>query len=234
MNDDRSLERAARSWLEDGPTQAPDRVVEAALLHIETTSQERDLRVPWRVPNMSTPARLAAAAAIAIVVVGGGVFALGSRPSGVGGPAPTPAPTAQPSPTEEDPALGEYRDARNKVCLAGVAAKGPLMVRHDMWTFNPAATEAQRADGIAALEEFVSLLRSVADQLEAIPAPPALQAEHLENVADVRAGAAMLDQGVALLKAGDLDQAGALDEATSQISEAIEQFERKYGLAGCP
>ena len=48
MNDDRSLERAARSWLEAGPTQAPDRAVEAALLQIETTSQERDLRIPWR------------------------------------------------------------------------------------------------------------------------------------------------------------------------------------------
>ena len=37
MTDDRSLERAARSWLEAGPTQAPDRAVEAALLPINTT-----------------------------------------------------------------------------------------------------------------------------------------------------------------------------------------------------
>ena len=48
MTDDRSLERAARSWIEAGPTQAPDRAVEAALLRIETTPQERDLRIPWR------------------------------------------------------------------------------------------------------------------------------------------------------------------------------------------
>ena len=32
MTDDRSLERAARSWLESGPTQAPERAVEAASL----------------------------------------------------------------------------------------------------------------------------------------------------------------------------------------------------------
>ena len=40
MTDDRSLERAARSWLEPGPTQAPDRAVEAALLQIQTTTQD--------------------------------------------------------------------------------------------------------------------------------------------------------------------------------------------------
>jgi len=32
MTDDRSLERAARSWLESGPTEAPDHAVDAALV----------------------------------------------------------------------------------------------------------------------------------------------------------------------------------------------------------
>ena len=70
MTDDRSLERAARSWLEAGPTQAPDRAVEAALVRIETTPQERDLRIPWRLPKMTTPARVAAAAVIGVLAVG--------------------------------------------------------------------------------------------------------------------------------------------------------------------
>ena len=61
MTDDRSLERAARSFIEEGPTQAPDRAVEAALLRIQTTPQERDQRVPWRFPSMTTPARVAVA-----------------------------------------------------------------------------------------------------------------------------------------------------------------------------
>jgi hypothetical protein len=69
MNDDRRLERAARSWIEAGPTQAPERAVEAALRRIETTHQDRDLRVPWRTPSM--PFRIAAAAAIAVALVGG-------------------------------------------------------------------------------------------------------------------------------------------------------------------
>ena len=84
MTDDRSLERAARSWLEAGPTQAPDRAVEAALLRIETTPQERDLRIPWRFPPMTTPARVAAAAVIGVLLVGGAFYYFGSpanRPS---------------------------------------------------------------------------------------------------------------------------------------------------------
>jgi hypothetical protein len=100
MTDDRSLERAARSWLENGPTQAPDRAVEAALLQIQTTSQERDWHVPWRLPTMNTPARVATAAVIGVLAVGGALFMLG-RPgqTGVGGPGPSPTPTASPSPT---------------------------------------------------------------------------------------------------------------------------------------
>jgi hypothetical protein len=100
MTDDRSLERAARSWLEAGPTEAPDRAVEAALLRIQTTSQERDLRIPWRLTKMTTPARVATAAVIGVLVVGGALFMLG-RPgqSGVGGPGPTATSTPTTSPT---------------------------------------------------------------------------------------------------------------------------------------
>jgi hypothetical protein len=99
MTDDRSLERAARSWLEAGPTEAPDRAVEAALLRIQTTSQERDLRIPWRLPKMTTPARVAAAAVIGVLVVGGALFMLGRLgQTGVGGPGPTSTPTQSPTP----------------------------------------------------------------------------------------------------------------------------------------
>ncbi len=89
MTDDRSLERAARSWLEEGPTQAPDRAVEAALARIQTTTQERDLRIPWRLPSMNPVIRLAAVALIAALAVGGALYVF--RPaSQVGPPAPSP------------------------------------------------------------------------------------------------------------------------------------------------
>ena len=76
MTDDRSLERAARSWIEAGPTRAPDHAVEAALLRIQTTSQQRGLRVPWRVNTMPTFARVVAAAAIGVLVLGGAILFL--------------------------------------------------------------------------------------------------------------------------------------------------------------
>jgi hypothetical protein len=93
---DRALERAARSWIEEGPTRAPDRPVEAALSLIQTTNQERDLRIPWRLPTMNPIARLAAVAAV--VVLATGVAVLTIRPGGnVGAPAPSPSPTTVPS-----------------------------------------------------------------------------------------------------------------------------------------
>ena len=91
MTDDRSLERAARSWIEAGPTRAPERAVEAALLRIESVSQERDLSVPWRSHQMNIPLRIAmgtaAIVAIAILVV----TLLPERPApSVGDPGPSP------------------------------------------------------------------------------------------------------------------------------------------------
>ena len=99
MTDDRSLERAARSWLENGPTEAPDRAVEAALLRIQTTPQERDLRIPWRFLTMPTSVRVAGAAVIGVLVVGGALFVLRPGQSGVGVPGPTSTPTESPTPT---------------------------------------------------------------------------------------------------------------------------------------
>jgi hypothetical protein len=104
MNDDRSLERAARSFIEAGPTEAPDRVVEAALGTIQSTPQERDWHVPWRNRPMTLTIRLLAGAAALAVVVVGGAFILrpGAGPD-VGG-RPSPA-ASQPyaSPTASGP-----------------------------------------------------------------------------------------------------------------------------------
>jgi len=94
MTDDRSLERAARSWLDEGPTRAPDRPVDAALRTIQSTSQERDLRIPWRFPRMTPFARSALIAAIGVIAVGTAIYVI-QRPLGTGGP-PASSPTASP------------------------------------------------------------------------------------------------------------------------------------------
>ncbi|HKB28772.1 MAG TPA: hypothetical protein VKC59_07100 [Candidatus Limnocylindrales bacterium] len=103
MTDDRSLERAARSWIESGPTRAPDRAVEAALDRIQQTPQERDLRIPWRVDRMNRTARLIGAAAALIVIVGGAIALLGRPGSNVGVPPTQTAPTSTLVPPQGSP-----------------------------------------------------------------------------------------------------------------------------------
>jgi len=83
----------------EGADQLSDRVLQAALSDVARTPQRRALRVPWRFTNMPLFAR-AAAAALALVVLAGGIVYLGSGGL-IGGPNPTatPSPTAQPTPS---------------------------------------------------------------------------------------------------------------------------------------
>lgn len=97
MSDDRKFERDARAWLELGPTRAPKRAVEAALLTIETMSQQRYLPAPWRFPRLTMQTRFAVAAAVGLLAVGAGLLILRSPQSQVG--QPSPSPTTAPSPS---------------------------------------------------------------------------------------------------------------------------------------
>lgn len=108
MTDDRSLGRAARSWLEAGPSEAPDRAVEAALRAIQTTRQERDWHVPWRIRLMTQTTRLAAgAAAIAVVLIGGMLLLRPGSSTEVGGPSPSLSIVASPTAVLPVPSLTE-------------------------------------------------------------------------------------------------------------------------------
>ncbi|HEX5012895.1 MAG TPA: hypothetical protein VFV72_01960 [Candidatus Limnocylindrales bacterium] len=95
---DRSIERAARSWLEAGPTRAPEHAVTAALERIDHTTQERGLRTPRRFRLMTTPARLAAAAVLGAVVLGGTFLLFGGGGRSNAPIAPSPSPTVSPTP----------------------------------------------------------------------------------------------------------------------------------------
>jgi hypothetical protein len=109
MTDDRSIERAARSWLEGGPSQAPDHAVEAALLQIQTTTQERDWHVPWRTRPMTQTTRLlAGVAAITVLVAGGALLLRPGTKDGIGSTTPgaSPSPSAAPSVSPASSASG--------------------------------------------------------------------------------------------------------------------------------
>jgi hypothetical protein len=92
MTDDRSVERAARSWIEVGPTTAPPHVVDAALSLIERTPQERDWLVPWRHTNMTSLTRYAAAAAIGVLLISGAIYLSRTPDQGIAAPPPSSAP----------------------------------------------------------------------------------------------------------------------------------------------
>jgi hypothetical protein len=109
MSDDPTFDRTARIWLDEGPGSAPESVLQSALLAIETTPMERDLRIPWRHPPMIRTS-FAALALGAIVVVGGAAIWLNQSPRSLpaGGVTPThsasPPPTAAPTTAPATPA----------------------------------------------------------------------------------------------------------------------------------
>ncbi len=87
-------------WLEEGPTDAPDQVLETILAALPSIPQRRAAqRVPWRLSSMNGYTRLVAGiAAVAAIFLGVLVLRPGSSPSAVGttpsAPAITPAPSA--------------------------------------------------------------------------------------------------------------------------------------------
>ena len=97
MSTDRETTRLVRSWLEDGVTALPDRVLDAVLDQIPATRQRRSSWAAWRFAEVNPYARIALAAAAVLVVVVVGQSLLGGR-GGVGG-TPTAVPTVAPTPT---------------------------------------------------------------------------------------------------------------------------------------
>jgi len=99
MRDDRGFERSMQDWLADGSDRTPQTAIDAVLLAIKTTHQERDFHVPWRTPSMTTPVRIAAAIAIVAIIGVASLNLVGSGPAIVGGPLPTPTTIRSPAPT---------------------------------------------------------------------------------------------------------------------------------------
>ena len=94
MSFDPDTTRIVRSWLDEGVTQLPDRVLDAVLDEVPATPQRRTTWWPARRPSI---ARFAAATALAtavvvvITLIGLGVLG-GDRVGGPGADEPTPTP----------------------------------------------------------------------------------------------------------------------------------------------
>jgi hypothetical protein len=133
---DQQFQRAMRDWLEDGSDRTPRPAIDAVLLAVKTTPQERNLRIPRRFNQMPTYMRLAAGIAI-VAVVGVGALALFGKGPSVGrppastaspastsspppspSPAPTPTPFVVPSPTPIAALTGTFVSTRNGIAVS--------------------------------------------------------------------------------------------------------------------
>jgi hypothetical protein len=97
----RDLDHLVRAYLEDGPTELPDRSFDAVRDHIDMTRQ-RVVLGPWRFPKMTSFVRIGMATAAVVVLASVGVKLLpgqgtsGTRPEASLSSSPTP--TASPAP----------------------------------------------------------------------------------------------------------------------------------------
>jgi len=100
MSTDRDTTRIVRSWLEEGVTALPDRVLDAVLDQVPATSQRR----PWwparRFREMNNSMRLAIAATAVVVVALVGINLLPRSGGIVAGPGPSPTPIPTQTPTQ--------------------------------------------------------------------------------------------------------------------------------------
>jgi hypothetical protein len=117
MSDDREFLRATSDWLEAGSDRTPPRAIDAVLLAVRTTRQDRPLPVPWSTPKMPSIVRvlIAAAAVVAISLV-----VINLRPYGSNvGVAPTIVPTPTPTPTPTPVALEAATDGPSATLTPG-------------------------------------------------------------------------------------------------------------------
>lgn len=109
MTDQRQLHHLLDVFFEQGTDELADRVLESALVQIDHTQQRRRSPAPWRFPSMTIQSRLAAAAVIGVLAIGGALFVL--RPNQTVGPSnttPAPTPAASASGATPTAALGSW------------------------------------------------------------------------------------------------------------------------------
>jgi len=129
MSTDRDVTRAVRSWLDEGVTTLPDRVLDAVLDQVPATHQRRSWWPARRFADMNIYAKLVAAAAAVLMVAVIGYQFLPAR-GGFGG---------QPSPSQALLARGTFVVKGGTVVLianrAGTSINGTMTVTHDTGDF---------------------------------------------------------------------------------------------------
>jgi hypothetical protein len=120
MTADRDVTGIVRSWLEDGATALPDRVLDRVLDELPATPQRRPLWSAWRSRRMNSVIKLALAAAAVVAVLVAGINFLPRKSDQVGGqgvPSPSPVASPSPGPTASPRAV--------RLTVAGTELNGP-------------------------------------------------------------------------------------------------------------
>jgi hypothetical protein len=121
MNQHRDTEQLLDAWMRDGPTVAPDRVLDVVVDRIERQRQRPAWRLDWRRYTMNSSIKLAAAA-LAVVIVALIGYNLLPGSTGVGGPGPSASPTPTPGSSTSPSASAAAVDCEDQ--LPG--CEGPL------------------------------------------------------------------------------------------------------------
>jgi hypothetical protein len=150
VNPERDTTRIVRSWLENGVTDLPDRVLDSVLDQLPATPQRRHWWPARRFTPMNNALNLAMAAAAVVVVGVIGINLLpGSTQPGVGAAAtasPGPTASASPSPTPSGASAGP------PALSAGPLAAGRYHIDVPLYTFratNDAISPALMSGGVA-------------------------------------------------------------------------------------
>lgn len=132
---DRDVTRIVESWLEDGVTQLPDRVLDEVERQLPATHQRRAGWLARRFPVMNnTTLRYGIAAAVVVIAALVGIRFL---PSDVGGPGPTSTPTAEPTPISTPAPLGSRESmAPGDYAVPGFRAEITVAVPSGGWSSN--------------------------------------------------------------------------------------------------
>jgi hypothetical protein len=114
VSTDRDVERIVRSWMDEGVTALPDRVLDLVLDQIPATPQRRAGWLARRFPIMnSNIVRFGVAAAVVVLAVFLGIRFIGPNvgtgpPEPTATPSPTPSPLAWPDSQGTELAAGRY------------------------------------------------------------------------------------------------------------------------------
>ncbi|HEV8697778.1 MAG TPA: hypothetical protein VGQ89_08805 [Candidatus Limnocylindrales bacterium] len=128
MHTDRETTRIVRSWLDEGVTALPDRVLDAVLDQVPATRQRRSWWPSRRFADMNSIAKFAIAAAAVVVVAVVGINLLprtggeaGGGPVTSASPSASPSPSLLPSPAAADfPPDGDLAIGRHSMTRGGV------------------------------------------------------------------------------------------------------------------